>query len=192
MQKLQKGQKGYIRSRKLRYLCWAVAEFAVVIALLIIGYVQTKTKLNLLTVVAVVGCLPASKMLVEFIAMAPHQGIPEEKYLEIEEKGELLTRSYDMVITSEEKVMPVAAVVISGHMVCGYIQNEKTDEVKCAGYIKDMLEKNKYDKMTVKMFRDYHAFLARVEGMNNIARVEQQGSSRKERQIKKLILSCSM
>ena len=57
-----------------------IAEFAVVIALVVLGYVQTKTKLNLLTVVAAVGCLPASKMLVEFITIAPHQSI-EKRYL---------------------------------------------------------------------------------------------------------------
>ncbi len=192
MNKIQKGQKGYIKSKKTKYLVWALAEFGVVAGLLIIGYTQTKTRLNLLTVVAIVGCLPASKMLVEFITMAPHKGISEEKYAEIEEKGNLLTRVYDMVITSKEKVMPVTAFVISNHMVCGYVESEKTDETKCAKYIKEMLETNKCDKITVKVFRDYHAFLARVEGMNNIASVEQPESRRKEKKIKNLILSVSM
>ena len=67
MKKKEKGQPGYIKWRKEKYLIGTIAEFAVVIALVVLGYVQTKTKLNLLTVVAVVGCLPASKMLVEFI-----------------------------------------------------------------------------------------------------------------------------
>ena len=66
MKKKEKGQPGYIKWRKEKYLIGTIAEFAVVIALVVLGYVQTKTKLNLLTVVAVVGCLPASKMLVEF------------------------------------------------------------------------------------------------------------------------------
>lgn len=192
MRKLQKGQKGYIKSRKNRYLAWALSEFGVVAGLFIIGYVQTKTRLNLLTVVAIVGCLPASKMLVEFITMAPYKSISEEKYQEIEEKGALLTRAYDMVITSKESVMPVTAVAISGHMVCGYAQSEKVDEVRCARYIKEMLESNKYDKMTVKIFRDYHAFLSRVEGMNNIAKVEQPENRRTEKKVKRLILSISM
>lgn len=55
MKKKEKGQPGYIRWRKEKYLIGTIAEFAVVIALVVLGYVQTKTKLNLLTVVAVVG-----------------------------------------------------------------------------------------------------------------------------------------
>lgn len=192
MKKMQKGQKGYVKLRKTRYLIWALAEFSVVICLLIIGYTQTKTRLNLLTVVAIVGCLPASKMLVEYITMAPHKSITEEVWKEIEEKGALLTRIYDLVITSKEKVMPVTAIVISGHMVCGYAENEKTDEAKCAAYIKEMLAANKCDKVTVKIFHNYQAFLARVEGMNNIASVEQPENRKKEQTMKRLILSVSM
>ena len=52
MKKKEKGQPGYIKWRKEKYLIGTIAEFAVVIALVVLGYVQTKTKLNLLTVVA--------------------------------------------------------------------------------------------------------------------------------------------
>lgn len=129
MKKKEKGQPGYIKWRKEKYLIGTIAEFAVVIALVVLGYVQTKTKLNLLTVVAVVGCLPASKMLVEFITIVPHQSIEKDIYQEIEAKASLLKRVYDLVITTPEKVMPVDAIVISGHTVIGYASNTKTDEV---------------------------------------------------------------
>ena len=125
MKKKEKGQPGYIKWRKEKYLIGTIAEFAVVIALVVLGYVQTKTKLNLLTVVAVVGCLPASKMLVEFITIAPHQSIEKDIYQEIEAKASLLKRVYDLVITSPEKVMPVDAIVISGHTVIGYASNTR-------------------------------------------------------------------
>ena len=67
--KLEKGQPGYIKARKLRYLMLAVAEFAIVAAVFILGYMQTGSRMNLFTVAAAVGCLPAAKMLVEFITM---------------------------------------------------------------------------------------------------------------------------
>ena len=35
--KIEKGRPGYIRFRKTKYLLWAVIEFAVVIALVVIG-----------------------------------------------------------------------------------------------------------------------------------------------------------
>ena len=125
--KIEKGQPGYIKARKVRYLMLALAEFAIVTAVYVLGYMQTGTKANLFTVVAVVGCLPAAKMLVEFITMAPHKSIDVDKYQEIETKADLVIRGYDMVITSSEKVMPLDAVVISGHVVCGYTSSPKTD-----------------------------------------------------------------
>lgn len=191
MAKLEKGRPGYLKARKFRYLAWALAEFGIVAALLILGYVQTGSKMNLLTVVAIVGCLPASKMLAEFITMAPHKGISREMCEEIEEKAPLLTKAYDLVITSTEKVMPVAVFVICGHTVCGYTQSDRTDEAKCGAHIKEMLKENHYDKMTVKIFRDYKAFLLRAEGMNNIAAVDKP-SGRMEAAVKKLILTISM
>ena len=148
--------------------------------------------MNLLTVVAVVGCLPAAKMLVEYITMAPYQSIASDKCKEIEEKAPLLTRVYDLVITSPEKVMPVDAIVISGHTVIGYASNTKTDEVTCARYLKDMLNANHHEKMTVKIFHDYKAFLSRVEGMNNIVEVGHTENGREDRAVRKLILSTCM
>ena len=80
---------------------------------MIAGYVTTKTKLNLLTVVAVLGCLPASRILVNLIMVMPHDSIDEATELEISAVTEELTVAYDLVITSEKKAMPVAAVAIS-------------------------------------------------------------------------------
>ena len=47
--KIEKGRPGYIRFRKTKYLLWAVIEFAVVIALVVIGIVQSGSRMNLLT-----------------------------------------------------------------------------------------------------------------------------------------------
>ena len=189
--KIEKGQPGYIKARKFRYLVYAIAEFAIVIAVFVLGYMQTGTKLNLMTVLAVVGCLPAAKMLVEFITMALHKSISPERFKELEEKAGLLTRAYDLIITSTEKVMPVEAVIISGHVVCGYASSPKTDETVLSRHIKTILKNNRYDKMTVKIFHDYHAFLARVEGMSNIAAV-QKPDRRHDKRVRDIILAISM
>ena len=67
--KIQKGDAGYLRRRKRLLILEAVVSFGLVAALIIAGYVTTKTKLNLLTVVAVLGCLPASRILVNLIIL---------------------------------------------------------------------------------------------------------------------------
>lgn len=79
-----------------------------------------------------------------------------------------------------------------GTLSGGYASNPKTDEAALARHIKDILKDNHYDKMTVKIFHDYTAFLSRAEGMNNMAAVEQKESLRREKKIRKIILNISM
>ncbi len=189
---IEKGQPGYIKARKMKYLAGAVFEFAIVAGLVILGIVQTGSRLNLLTVIAVVGCLPASKMLVEFIAMAPHKSISPPLYREIREKAPMTTILCDLVVTGNEKAMPVEAFVISGHMVCGYASSGKTDEVALARYLKGLFAANHCEKITVKIFHDYKAFLSRAEGLNNMAKVGPSGTGGQEKKLRELILSTSM
>ncbi len=190
--KIEKGTPGYIKRQKTRLLIQTAISFGIVIAILVFGYLQTGTKLNLFTVVAILGCLPASRILVEWIAIAPHSTVDAEKADEISRKAPNLTAAYDLVITSREKIMPVDAVVISGHTVCGYTKAKKADPEKTAAHIRQILAENEITKITVKIFSDYTAFLARAEGMNSIAEVERADSRQKEEKIRRIILNISM
>ena len=58
--KAERGKPGYINSLKKKYLVISIVEFAIVAAVFVLGYLQTGSRLNLLTVVAILGCLPAS------------------------------------------------------------------------------------------------------------------------------------
>ena len=192
MKKKEKGQPGYIKWRKEKYLIGTIAEFAVVIALVVLGYVQTKTKLNLLTVVAVVGCLPASKALVGVIARYPYQSIELSQAKEIAGKSKHLTVCYDLVITSKEHIMPTDCIVISGHNIYGYTHYEKVNTDELGKHIKTILAQNQYTGFTVKILNQYTPFLARVEGLENIAVVEQEDTKAREQEIRNLILNISM
>ena len=50
MMKIEKGQPGYVKARKVKYLIWTIAEFGVVIAIFVLGYMQTGTRMNLFTI----------------------------------------------------------------------------------------------------------------------------------------------
>ena len=155
--KIQKGDAGYLRRRKRLLILEAVVSFGLVAALIIAGYVTTKTKLNLLTVVAVLGCLPASRILVNLIMVMPHDSIDEATELEISAVTEELTVAYDLVITSEKKAMPVAAVAIYNNTICGYVPVKKVDVDYAAKHIKSIMKQNQFDKA-----KDYLNRLAKV------------------------------
>ena len=62
-----KGEMNYINTQKKYEIIRTILYFSVSLILFIAGYVTTKTKLNVLTIVAILGCLPASKSAVNMI-----------------------------------------------------------------------------------------------------------------------------
>jgi len=192
MKKAERGKPGYINSLKKKYLIISIIEFAVVAAIFALGYAQTGSRLNLFTVVAILGCLPACKNLVEFIVVVPHKGIEAAKYEETEEKAPAIIKVYDLVVAGQAKLMQLDVVAISGSTVIGYTSSEKTDEVKLSEYFKKLFEAGGYDKITVKIFHDYKSFLARAEGMNSIATVDKQSIKKRERKLRSLIYNTSL
>lgn len=190
--KAERGKPGYINSLKRKYLVISIIEFAVVAAVFALGYFQTGSRLNLFTVVAILGCLPASKNLVEYIVVLPHKGIELAKYEEIEEKAPAIMKIYDLVVAGQAKLMQLDVVAISGSTVIGYASSEKTDETKLSEYLKKLFEAGGYDKITVKIFHDYKAFLARAEGMSSIATVDKQSIKKRERKLRSLIYNTSL
>ena len=58
----EKGEFGYLNYRKKLNLIKMIVSFAVVAAVLIIGFIVYKTRANIFTVAAIVLVLPAAKM----------------------------------------------------------------------------------------------------------------------------------
>lgn len=190
--KINKGDAGYINSRKKRVILKTVLEFGIVAALVALGYWQTGTKLNMLTLVAVLGCLPASKALVEVIAIFPFKSINKDVAEEIAQKANLLTVSFDMVLTTNDKIMQIDSVVISNNTICGYTASEKVDTAFAAKHMKQMMYNNRFTDVSVKIFDNYTQFLTRAEGMNNIAAIDKNDTKKHEAALKNLILNISL
>ena len=187
-----KGDAGYIRKQKRFLIFKTILQFGVVAALFVLGLVQTKTRLNLLTVVAVLGCLPAAKTLVQLIVIIPYKSISQEKHADLEQKAPDLTKSYDMVVTDSKHFMPIESLVILDNTVCGYASHPKTDVNVANKHIKEILVQNQYDKVSVKIFNDYTAFITRAEGMQNMAAVSRPDTKKKEEGIKRVICQISL
>lgn len=190
--KLARGEAGYISSRKKWLLGKTLLEFGIVAALIILGYWQTGTRKNLLTIVAIVGCLPASKSAVLLLTICPYKTIAQNIIDDLSEKAALLTKVYDTVLTSTEKIMPVDCFVIAGNTICGYSSHAKADTAYTSDFLKRYLEQNDYEKISVKVFDDYHVFLSRVEGLNRIAEVDQEIDHELEEALKQVITTISM
>ncbi len=189
--KVKKGKPGYLEYKLQMEILRTVLYFAIVAALFWLGYSQTNSNKNLLTIVAVVGCLPASKALVGVITRLPYRSIEKKMAREIREKSPGLTMVYDLVLTSKEKIMPVGCVAISGNKVFGYAPSDKVDLDYAAKFVRQMLSQNEFRKVDVRLVHQYGDFLAKVEGMNKAAEGK-EGQKEHERQIANVIMNISL
>ncbi len=192
MKKCEKGTPGYLDYKKKIEIIRTIIYFLIVAAVYLLGYSQTGSNKNLLTIVAIVGCLPACKALVGVITRLPHHSISLETAEEIRVKCPHLTTVFDLVVTSTEKIMPIDVIVVSGDKVFGYTSSQKVDLTYASNHIKNILVQNHFKDVSVKLMNQYTGFLARAEGLENIAAVEKQSRAGHEQRITQLIMNISL
>lgn len=109
-----RGTRGYLRTQKIYEILRTVLYFAISLSLFIAGWVSTGSRENLLTIVAVLGCLPACKSLVEMFMFLRYRGCDEQVAAKIAAHTEGLTTLYDMVFTSYEKNYVIYHLTVCG------------------------------------------------------------------------------
>lgn len=170
-----KGTRDYLKTQKKYEVLRTALYFAISLGLFIAGWAATKTRLNLLTVVAALGCLPACKSLVGMIMFLRFQGCSPENAEAIEAHMEGLSGLYDMVFTSYERNYNVAHLAVKGSTVCGFAQEEAFDEQAFYGHLDGILKLEHYRDVTIKIFRDIRKYTQRLEQMKNLQ--TQEGST---------------
>ncbi len=161
----RKGEYGYIRSEKKRRLIVTFILFAIPVLIFTTGVLMTGTKATILTVVAVVGCLPACRSLVGFIMMLLRTPMKEEIYEKIRPREGSLTMLYDLYLTTYEKSNMLNACAICGNTVVGLTVDEKSD----AAFLEEHMKKTlRADGLTTKVnvLSDADAFVQRLNSMN--------------------------
>ncbi len=134
MRRAQKGEYGYLAYKKKIESIKTVIYFAIPLALFFGGLIATGTKKNLLTLVAVLGILPASKNAVLMIMYLKSRGISPAAYVTMEEAlqktGETvltnMTVLYEMVFTTQEHTYEVPCMFVYAGSVCGYLPSSST------------------------------------------------------------------
>ncbi|NLL78615.1 MAG: hypothetical protein GX234_02180 [Clostridiales bacterium] len=163
--KSEKGSKGYIDAQKRFTVIRTLIYFLLSVSIFVMGYVSTKTRMNLLTVVAVLGCLPASKSMVNAIMFLKSRGCSDSLYQEVEKRAGGLTVCYDLFLTSYQKNFQLSTVLLKGHNIVAMTETEKTDTAEAKKHIEECLKIGGYQGYTVKVFQEREKFLNRIEQM---------------------------
>ena len=157
-----KGTEGYLDSQKKYEVIRTLIYFAISISLFIAGLVTTKTKVNLLTIIAVLGCLPASKSAVQMIMYLRYRSLSKEACEVIGRHTEGLTALYDLVFTSYDKNYNVGHLVIKGNTLAGFTEDKKFAEKAFYTHIDQILKKDRITGVSVKIFSDRKKYTERL------------------------------
>lgn len=166
MKKAIKGTFGYLSNKRTQVMIRTILFFGISLALLIAGIITTGSKKNLLTVVAVLGCLPACKSLVNLVMYLKAKGCSKEvRDVIAKEEGKLIGM-FDMYFTSYKLNFSISHMVVEGKNICGYTEDEKMDTGACEKHLETMLKQGGYKDMTIKIFKDLPKYCERLKQLN--------------------------
>lgn len=167
MQKVNRTEAGYLKHKRKRENLKTVILFALPLVLFAAGFVTTKSRLNLLTVVAVCGMLPASKSLVSSIMYIKAHGISEADYNRVVHFTEKQLGAYDNIFTTYEKTYEVPSIVVRNGNVCGYVHNTYKTLGELEKHLTTCIKKEGYS-VNVKIFDNIDAYIKRLESLNKL------------------------
>lgn len=167
-----KGQRNYLDSQKRYEILRTVIYFAISLSLFIAGWVHTGKRENLLTVVAVLGCLPACKSVVDMIMFLRFKSCNAENADKIEAHNEGLNGLFDVVFTTYDKNFVIDHITVRGNTLCGFTQSNKFDEQAFYKHLDTMLKKDNFKEITIKIFTDIKKYTERLEQMKELPEEE--------------------
>lgn len=185
--KVSRKEAGYLKYKRKKEIIKTIIMFAIPLLLFIAGIAATKSRMNLLTVVAVVGMLPASKSLVSMIMYVKAHGISEKDYHQISQAAAPLTGAYDNVFTTYEKTYEVPSIVVRSGNVCGYVANTYSTLADLEKHLTTCIKKEGYS-VNVKIFDNIDAYKNRLESLNKL----EEEQPEKDRDILRILFEVSL
>lgn len=166
-----KNTYGYIDSQKKYELIRTIVYFGISLSLFIAGYVATKSKTNLLTIVAVLGCLPASKSLVSTIMFFRYHSCSVDVKNTVSLPSEGLECLYDLVFTTEKATYVVAHAAYKSK--CLVLYAEKTlDTAGLEAHLQEYMKKANISGVNVKVYADLKKYTERLGQLKALEREE--------------------
>lgn len=164
--KIQKGDYGYIHSEKIKRSFRTLGLFAIPMFGFIGAFLLLKTTKNIFTVIALVGCLPACRSMVNTIMMLLQKPMEEEHYKQISEHAGDLLMAYEMYLTTYEKSDFVEAFAVCGNHVEGFSSRIKGSPQHVEEHVRKILKNNGY-KVNVKVYTNMKQYLERLDYLNS-------------------------
>lgn len=176
--KLQKGMYGFHNKKRRYEVIKTIIFFGIALAVYFTGLLHTGTNKNLLTIVAIVGVLPASKSAVNMIMFVRFKGVSEALYKQIEgmdadevpdKKDALALQSsqgivlYDLIFVLNEKVVKTDCIYVKDTSLVVYTEQSSMNESEISKYLKNFLANHGKGSVSVKVCKTQKAFIEQIK-----------------------------
>ena len=189
MKRAVKGNFGYLAAKRRQAAARTALYFAISLSLFVAGIVTTGSKENLLTIVAVLGCLPACKSLVNVIMLFRATGCSSHvKEAVCPVQGRLIGM-YDMYFTSYQKNFAISHMVVEGKIILGYTESPKCDTKACQEHLQAMLKQGGFKDMTIKISDNLEAYLGQLKNLNGM---EQDNNPQRDDEVRVILYDISL
>lgn len=165
---IAKGQRNYLDTQKKYEIIKTMVFFALPLSIYIAGYVTTGSNMNYLTIVAVLGFLPASKSLVQMIMYLRFKSCPNELAEKIEASKGVLTELYDCVFTAYQDTFKVDHLVVCGNTICGVTTDKGFKEKEFQAHLDKILKADNIKNVTIKVFTDESKYIERLSQLQDL------------------------
>ena len=185
--KYTKGDYGYLQHKKKIETIKTIVFFGISALLYLAGYISTGSNKNYLTIVAVLGCLPASKSAVSMIMNLKVKMCSQSVYKSISKKIGEKAGAYNLYFTSYDKNYDISHVFVKGMTVIALTENDKILEADFEEHIKTVLNRDAIKGVNVKLYKDLNKYLTRIEQMMNL-----ENEKSREQDIMKTLYAVSL
>lgn len=169
IKKIIKGDYKYLQKKRNRVILLTALYFAISIAIVLIGYITTGTKKNLLTVVGILGCLPACKSAVSMIMYIRAKGCSEDTYNIIDSLCPNLISMYDMYFTSYSHNYDISHMIVNDGVIIGYYENDKINKDECVKHLDGILKTAGHKNITISLTNDIEKYKGMLISLNEKA-----------------------
>lgn len=163
-----KGAYGYLQNRKVYTAFRTALFFLISISLYFAGIKATGSNRNLLTVVAVLGCLPACKSAVNFILFLRAKGCSEKLYRTLLPYSKGIDTFYDLYFTSYRKNYPISHMALKGGMLCGITESPRCGCIEAQKHLEQMLLQEGIKGVTVHIFSQADKYIDRLSRLQEM------------------------
>ena len=190
-EKLKKGDYAYLNKKKKIEIIKTIILFGIALAVFLTGYLHTGTRNNMLTIVAILGVLPASKSAVSMIMFMRYKAAQGQICEQLKKYGECGIILYDLIFVLNQQAVKSECVVISGMDIVVYTKHEKLSEVDISKQLKNFLSNQGKGNCAVKVCKGEKSFLEQAKSRLSNA-VRDEDIAQKEREIRDKLLAFSM